>query len=226
MAAAKLRVVDPNSHRDASVLPDGSLVVTAQQLARFGDGDANQGRRELRLLLAADRQGPVFNGPATLPASIRIAGPRDEAALMALLALDLAENAAHIAPVDDAKVLANIQVGTRQRGGVAGVIDGPDGSPVAVILLHPVQWWWSQGWYWFEVVNFVHPDHRRSRHVDDLLAFAKWFADTHSKRAGYLVYLLCGVLGAWRVRAKVALYRRKFVQAGAAFVYPSPFAKD
>jgi hypothetical protein len=37
---------------------------------------------------------------------------------------------------------------------------------------------------------------------------------------------MCGVLGVSHVREKIMLYRRKFRQAGAVFVYPSPFAED
>jgi hypothetical protein len=210
------------------------MVVSEEQLRRFGNGDAMAGRRELRLLLELDSDPvhAVHNGPTERPTNVRIAGPADEQAIHDLLLLDLNENAAHIAPIDsgldeapgapESCVAETIRAGTRARGGLCGVIDGPDGKPVAVIILHPTRWWWSRGHYWFEVVNFVHPDHRRSRHVDDLLNFARWASDAQSQAMGTRFYLICGVLGAWRVRAKIALYRRKFRQAGSAFAYPAP----
>lgn len=203
---------------------DGSLLITEEQLRRFGDGDASRGRRELRLLLENDndRDGPIYHGPTDKPEGVRIAGPQDEAAILDLLLMDLRENAEHIAPLDEEKILENIRAGTRQRGGIVAVIDGPGKVPVAVTIMHPCQWWWSQGWYFFEIVMFVHPEHRKSRHVDDLLQFERWAADNMTKSMGYRCYLLCGVLGAWRIRAKIALYRRKFKQAGAAFCYPAP----
>lgn len=201
-------------------MADGSLLVSPEAMERIG------GRRELRSLLAADRHSPTFSGPTERPASVRIAGPKDEQACLDLLLLDLAANAAHIAVVDEIKVMEQIRIGTRGRGGFTGVIDGPDGKPVAITILVSCQWWWSQGWFLQEVVNFVHPEHRNSRHADDLLNFAKSISDDMSKGMGTNVWLLCGVLGAWRVQSKLALYRRKFVQAGGAFLYPAPPIKE
>ena len=201
---------------------DGSMVVTAEQLARFGNGDAHAGRRELRLLLELEREGPVLSGPTRRPDSVRIGIASDEQALLDLALMDLRENAAHIAPIDEEKVLRHIQSGTRRRGGVVGVIDGPDGKPVALTILVPQQWHWSNGWFYQELMNFVHPDHRQSRHINDLLDFTKWWSDANTKQSGSICYVLCGVLGAWRVRAKVALYRRRFLQAGVACIYPAP----
>lgn len=207
------------------VLDDGSMLITAEQLARFGGGDAKAGRRELRLLLAEERE-PVPPGVTKKPANVRVARPKDENAVLDLLLLDLNDNAAHIAPVDEAKVMLAIQVGTRDRGGFTAVIDGPDGKPVAAMLIHPCQWWWGNAWYFFEVANYVHKDHRKSNYANDLLDFARWVSDEQSRGFGYVVRLVCGVLGAWRVQAKVALYRRKFRQSGAAFVYPAPPLKE
>jgi len=211
------------SRRDGfETRPDGGMLVTDEQLARFGGGDAKTGRKELRLLLALDRDGPVYAGPTARPETVRIAGPQDEAALLELMLMDLRENAEHIAPIDDVKCMGHIQSGTRRRGGIVGVIDGPDGKPVAMTILVPQTWHWSQGWFLQELINFVHPDHRKSRHVDDLLDFIKWASDNMTRNMGSKMYVLCGVLGAWRVRAKVALYRRKFAMAGVACVYPAP----
>ena len=206
---------------------DGGMHVTAEQLARLGNGDARAGRRELRLMLSTDRKSPTFSGPTEKPATVRAATEADETAVLDLLLLDLRENAEKIAPTDREKVMANIQVGTRRRGGVVGVINDSTGKIVAVTILHPVQWWWSNAWHFFEVVNFVHPDHRQSRHIDDLISFGRWWVDAMTKTFGYRVHLVCGVMGILRVRAKIALYTRKFgQQVGAAFVYPSPFQGD
>lgn len=197
----------------------GGMFISQEALARFGGGNAATGRKELRALLAAERESPAYSGPTERPQSVRIAGPADEADILALLKLDLAANAAHIAPIDDEKVLAHIQTGTRRRGGFVGVIGKP---AIAVVILIPFQWWFSNGWYFQEIVNFVHPDHRKSNHASDLIDFSKWASDEQTRGFGYRVWLLCGVLGAWRVHAKVALYRRKVWQAGIACVYPAP----
>jgi hypothetical protein len=199
----------------------GGLYVTAEQLAKFGDGDTAKGRRELRHLIAADPDGPVFNGPTKKPERVRIATAADEPILVQLLKTEIAEVACFMGPLDDDKILEVIQVGTRRRGGFVGVIDGPDKTPVAVTVLHPSQWWFSNGWYYQEICMFVLPEHRKSRHVNDLLDFQRWVVDEHSRHMGYQVFLLCGVLGARRTHSKIALYRRRFAQIGAAFVYPS-----
>lgn len=202
---------------------DGSLLITKEQLEAFGGGDAAYGRKELRSLLANCTNREVFSGPTREhPKSIRMATPDDEPAILDLLLLDLRENAEHIAPIDSNKVLECIRAGTRGRGGVTAVIDDDAGTPIAVVILHPCTHWWSQAPYLFEIVMFVHPDHRRSRHVDDLLQFERWAADYETALSGTRWLLICGVLGAWRVQAKIALYRRKFWQAGSAFVYPAP----
>lgn len=200
----------------------GGLYVTVEQLSRFGDGDAARGRKELRAFLAPDQEGPSSTTPTVRPPNVRLADARDEAAILELLLVDLRENAELIAPVDEERVLETIQVGTRLRGGFAGVIDGPEGKPVAVTILHPMQWWWSRGWYFVEAVAFVHPDHRVSRHSAALLAFGKWVSEQQTKAFGYRVYFLCGVLGLKNFWLKTAMYRRRFMQVGSAFLWPAP----
>jgi hypothetical protein len=230
MSAALKYVIDQKLQRFEPVtLDDGSLVISVEDCKLAGDGDAKKGRYNIRLMIAMDRKQPdreTFNGPTEKPATVRAAGPGDELGILALLLEDIAENAKHIAPVDEERVLELIQTGTRMKGGIVGVIDGPGGKPVAVCVMTTFKWWWSQQFCVQEHVLFVHPDHRRSRHVQDLLQFQRWAVDAWTKSFGYRVYLLCGVLGVNNVREKVMLYRRKFRQVGAAFLYPSPFPKD
>jgi hypothetical protein len=203
---------------------DGGVYVSRDTLEKLGGGAAAQGRRDLRLFLASYTQAPAAppTGVPKKPANVRFAKEGDEPALLELLRVDIQENAEAVAPMDDEKVLQVIQVGTRFRNGFVGVIDGPAGHPVALIVLHPIQWWWSQAWYFGEVVKFVHPDHRRSHYNDDLDAFGRWISDQQTRRFGYRVYYLCGVLGTRRLRAKMLSYGRKFCQVGAAYLYPPP----
>lgn len=196
----------------------GGLYVSAEVLARFGEGDAAVGRKELRALLAADKASPAHSGPVNdPPASVRIAGPRDEEEILKLLVLDLETHAAKIAPVDQEKVLEYIRCGTRQRGGFTCVIGRPI---VAVMILVPTQWWWSQGWFWQEQVAFVHPDHRNSRYASDLLDYAKWVSTSFTRKTGTPWRLLAGIMANWRMHGKIAFYRRKVWQTGALFLYP------
>lgn len=224
-AIAKTRACDQSPKGGVSV-DDGTLVVTKEQLEAFGYGDPARGRKELRAMLANCTDREVFAGPTReRPKSVRMATPDDEEDILNLLLLDLRENAEHIAPIDEKKVMENIRAGTRGRGGLTAVIDDTGGKPVAVVLMHPFTHWWSQAWYFFEVALYVHTDHRKSRHVDDLLQFERWAVDNMTAATGSRWLLICGVLGAWRVQAKIALYRRRFWQAGAAFVYPQPPVK-
>lgn len=203
-------------------LDDGSMVVSPAELARLGGGDVHKGRRTLRSLLAAEVDHRVDHGPTTKPVNVRIANEKDEEAIFALLMLDLKENAVAVAPIDEDRVREHIEIGTKRKGGIVGVIDGPDKKPVAVVLLVPLQWWWSRAWYIHDIVNYVHPDHRQSRHIHDLIQFERWASDEWSRNFGYRIFLLCGVLGYKRIREKIVMYKRKFLQAGAAFIYPAP----
>lgn len=207
-------------------LMDGSMVVSPEDLALLGNGSPEKGRTQLRLMIAMERDRSVASGPTEKPATVRAATPADEQAILDLLLLDVAENAAHVAPPDEARILAHIQHGTQKKGGIIGVIDGPDGKPVACCVMIELQWWWSRQYCFQELVLFVHPDHRKSNHLRDLLNFQRWVSDAMTKNFGYRVYLLCGVLGVHHVREKIMLYKRKFRQAGAIFIYPSPFAGD
>jgi hypothetical protein len=92
-------------------------------------------------------------------------------------------------------------------------------------ILTPQQWHWSQGWFYQEMVNFVHPDHRQRKNVDALLNFLKWAGESMTRDTGGFFPVLCGVLGTWRLRAKVGLYRRNFWQVGAVFLHPAPQSK-
>ena len=215
------------SPKGGVVNEDSSLLVTEDQLRRFGDGDAKRGRSELRAMLAAAKDSPVFVGPVRdQPPTVRRGVPQDEEALVELWMMDLRANAEHVALIDAEKVLENIRSGTRGRGGILGVIDDKEsGTPIAMVLLIPMQWHWSQAWFLQEMVLYVHPDHRKSHHADDLAEWSKWAADEMTRHFGYQVHLLNGVLGTWQIHRKTAFYRRKFQQIGTVFLYPSPIRK-
>lgn len=217
---------DATTKVEKVTLTDGSMLLSVDDLKLLGRGDAEAGRKHVRQLIALERDTTVFTGPTEKPASVRAAGPADEDAILELLLLDVAENATQVAPPSEARIRGHIEVCTRRQGGIAGVIDGPDDKPVAVVLMVPFQWWWSAQYAVQELVLYVHQDHRKSRHVQDLLQFQRWVVDTWTNSFGYRVYLMCGVLGVNRVLSKIALYRRRFRQAGAVFVYPSPFPDE
>lgn len=208
-------------------LPAGSMVLTRDDLAIFGDGDPTRGAREIRLMIANERDRAVNEKPTqrSASASVRLGKPEDEDAILALLSLDIAENAEIVAPGNPEDIRETIRHALRKPN-VVGVIDGPDGTLVGVVMLLCVKWWWSKSFYYQEIPLFVHPDHRKSQHARQLSAFQRWWVDEMTRAFGYRVHLLCGVLGTVRVRAKTAWYRRTFRQVGAVFLYPSPFNRE
>lgn len=215
-------MVEQSSRPGTTVDEEGGLYITREQLEKFGEGNSKWARRELRAFLTMDRAAPTSQTPRDYPKAVRIAGSQDDAAILELLLVDLRENAAFIAPIDEDRVKAVISRGTNRRNGYAGVIDGADGKLVAVTILVESQWWWSSGWYLEEAVTYVHSDHRHSHHSDALMTFGEWVTERHSKAFGYQIYFMCGVLGLTRFWAKTAKYRRKYMQVGSAFLYPSP----
>lgn len=202
---------------------DGSLIISVDQLARFGGGDAKRGRRELRVMIGAEitRMQPSV-AQAVKPATVRLGVMEDEPALYGLVCLALREEDSHnSAPIDRDRVMAHLRQATRMQSGLIGVI-GNLGAPVAFVLLLPEQWWWSSAFCIRQKLLFVHPEHRHSDHVDDLLAWSRWATDYWSTKFGYRIHMLMDVLGVHRMRQKVVLYRRKFACLGNIFVYPDP----
>jgi hypothetical protein len=195
-------------------------VVTAEQLAKLGAGDRNAGLRQLRLIIACETERKVGSGPTAKPSNVRLATLADEPAILSRLLEDVAENASHIAPPSEARIMAYLD--TSSRRSIVGVIDGDDGLPAAVCILIGAQWWWSDQWYLMEVCNYVHPSARHSTHIDDLLDFERWLSDQWSEQYGYRVYLMTGVMGTRRLRAKIAMYWRRMTEVGRAFLYPPP----
>lgn len=207
-------------------LRDGGLFISDEQLDRLWKGDRNRARKELRLLLADLREPKPIRRPTERPASVRAAGPDDERAIYHLLELAHEEFFHLLGPIDPQRLTDHIHAGTRAEGGIVGVIDGPEGYPVATCGIMPMQWYWSKQWFLQDLWQFVHPDHRKGNHAADLLEWEKWIADEWTRRFGYEVLLLIGVLSTRQHREKVRLFRRHVNQVGAAFLYPWPHGVD
>jgi hypothetical protein len=219
----KLAVVEDETLGNAT--PDGGFYITKEQLERIVPGDAKLARKRLRLMIADEREPRRIYGPTKKPASVRIATPRDEQAVYDLMLMAHRENGQQFAPLSPKKVEAQIQAATQLRGNVLGVIDGLDG-PVAMALLSPCQWWWAESHYFGDLVQYVHPSHRKSQHADDLLTFERWCADDMARGTGYPVYLVAGVLSLYRTRAKERLWRRHLNSVGSLFIYPWPLPEQ
>ncbi|MDE3116279.1 MAG: hypothetical protein KGL26_11810 [Pseudomonadota bacterium] len=203
--------------------PDGSLVISAEQLERVWPGDAKWARKQLRLLLAdLKTPKPIMRPTAHPGAHVRPITPMDELGILELLRLGHEESFKHIGPMNQRKVEELIMAASRAKGGLACAIDGADGLPVATAGLQLCQWYSSEQWFLQEVWNFVHPDHRRSSHAADLLAWEKWCGDNFTERFGYEVYVVGGVTSPKKQRQKVRLFGRHVNMIGATFIYPLP----
>lgn len=204
-------------------------LVPYETVAKLGGGDAVAGRRLLRTLIDLAVVREPVNGPTERPDNVRLATIEDEASLAELLRLDVAENAAHIAPSNDGALFDFIQAATRDINNlgaakpIIGVIGTPDHIEGA-IFIELQRWFWSDQWFLQERLTAVRPDSRKTRHAANLLKFAKWFADTMSAQAGFRVYLIASVVGTREVDRKVALFGRTMNKAGGIFVYPNPAA--
>jgi hypothetical protein len=199
----------------------GPLSVSVEALEKLGKGSRRDGRHWLLTWIRNETHARPISGPTARPANVRIANEADEVALLHLMLLDVKENALPIAEASPDKVLEHIQMGTRRKLGILGVIDGPDGKPVASVLLAPFQWWWSRAYFLQEVWAFVHPDFRKSRHAEDLMKFAKWAADSWSMDYGYRVFLFQGVTTITGAPRKVSFYSRFTNYCGGFFIYPA-----
>ena len=143
---------------------------------------------------------------------VRIAIADDEPHVMELMRMAHMEGGQHV--INEQKVMDMLRTCFNRQGGLIGVIGTP-GDPLRgalVMTMAPV--WYSDEWQLMELVNFVHPDHRRSNYAKQLIGFGKWCADQMN------IDLMIGVLTNVRTEAKVHLYERQLSKAaGAFFVY-------
>jgi hypothetical protein len=155
----------------------------------------------------------------TSPSIIRRAVPEDRESIWTLLKLLHAENG--VGSISEHKVNwlldrvlypESIPEGDMGPRGYMGVI-GPVGQVEGMVLLNVGSYWYSDEPLLQEMMNFVHPNHRKSNHAKTLLSWGRYMSD----KTG--VPLLIGVLSNTRTEAKVRLYRRFLPEAGAFFLY-------
>jgi GNAT superfamily N-acetyltransferase len=100
----------------------------------------------------------------------------DEERLFALFLIAHSENG--FGDVDLDRVRAKIAKGCVGDGAVIALADGPERIE-AVIGLEPVRFWYSSdaatNFYSTDLLLYVHPLHRRTRHAAHLFQFAQWW---------------------------------------------------
>ena len=217
-------LAEPSQGRVGKVTEDGVFFANDEIVGLF-PGKAARARAELRSRVHEELTSLVpIAGTPKKPPRVRVATMDDESPLFDLLMLDLSlGHAEHLGRVSEAAVIEHIQAATRPpKTRACGVIDGVDGKPVALTILGYDRGWWTKEWHIVEMTTFVHPDHRKSRHADDLLEWAKWMSHTASEEFGYRIALLAGVMSLFDIRRKMRLYRRHMNQIGAFFFFPFP----
>ena len=105
-----------------------------------------------------------------------MAAAGDEARLYDLFVMAHAENG--WGNIDEPVVRAAIARGCKPDGVVIALVDGPERIEAA-IGLHPVRPWYcsddAANWYNSDLLIYVHPLCRRSRHAVKLFQFAQWW---------------------------------------------------
>lgn len=129
---------------------------------------------------------------------------------MEICRLLYSENA--IFEIDDDKVRDFLRRGITNNGALIGVIGEP-GHIEGAIYLFIGEFWYSHEKHLEEFFNYVRPEHRRSKHAQKLIEFAKNLSDA-------TLPLVIGVLSNERTEAKVRLYERQLGKScGAFFVF-------
>ena len=111
------------------------------------------------------------------PTGMRMAAVGDEDRIFALFVVAHAENG--YGTMDPIIVKAMIHRGCRGESVVIAIIDGPERIEAAIALTPEKRWYAATddraNWYNADLLIFVHPLHRRSRHALKLFQFARWW---------------------------------------------------
>ncbi len=162
------------------------------------------------------------------PDNVRLAEPRDENALYALLLdLRLQSRDLTLLPPSPKKIIETIKEGTEQRGMIIGVIDGPNDTIVASVGLVVMAPWWSdtamlmQRWLYSRpgapgLSNSLLPQGLS----DSLLRFSEWAREQMSDGLMAPMYLESSHTWGSRIAARDRLFARYGRRVGSVFLSP------
>lgn len=141
---------------------------------------------------------------------VRKANPRDRNVILDICEQNHRENGQFSLAMP--KVEGMVDKALTDQGAIIGTV-GRDKIEGLIILLI-AQFWYTEDWALEEIMNFVLPDHRRSTHAKDMIAFAK----RCSEEIG--IPLVIGVVANERTKAKIELYRRQLGEpVGGYFIH-------
>ncbi len=161
------------------------------------------------------------------PSIVRAARPEDENELWSLFRLMHSEAALY--PLCEPKVQdylrrvlypGTIPPDDTGPRGIIGVIGSPARLEAAIMLVLGSVWY-SSAITLMDALNFVHPEFRASNHAKALIAYSKTMTD-EIRKVDVNFQMLIGIVSTKRTQAKIRLFRRQMVEAGAVFIYPTP----
>lgn len=148
---------------------------------------------------------------------VRLARPDDADAVVSLLEKQHEE--AGVFQFDGELVRDIVNRLTVDRvAGVVGVIDGPTQVVATVGLTLMPGAWYTRERTLYELWSFVHPDHRRTTHAKNLIAFSKECVDRTTQAGCPLAYFSTVKVGQGTQR-KLDLYGRQASQVGTFSLY-------
>ena len=113
------------------------------------------------------------------PKGVRMAERGDERRLYDIFMFAHGENG--FGSVDETTVREAIRKCCEREGLALALIDGPERVEAVLGLRLTTLWYAKQddpaNWYWIDMLFYVHPLHRRTRHAAKLFQFAKWWEE-------------------------------------------------
>lgn len=153
----------------------------------------------------------------TSPSVVRIATPEDGQEIWRLFLQGHKENGIFTLAPEKVQWFLNrvlypetIPIGDTGPRGVIGVI-GPVGSLEALVFLTIGSYWYSDDLHLEEYIIYTDPEHRKSHHVQALIAWMK----NQVELTG--LPLVTGIISNVRTEAKCRLYRRMLPKIGEFF---------
>lgn len=148
------------------------------------------------------------------PEGMRLASPGDERRIFDLFVMAHAENG--WGDLDVKIVEDQIAKACAREGVVIALIDGPERMEAA-IGMHPCKAAWynsdaAANWHWADLLIYVHPLHRRSRHAAKLFQFALWWEQEIK------MPVILGLLPRGQFEEKEKLFKRYGTRVGSAFL--------
>jgi hypothetical protein len=154
--------------------------------------------------------------PSSLPEGLRLAQPGDQKRLFDLCMTAYEENG--WGDVDPEAVRETIEGAVWHDNSIFGIVPGPERIEAALGLYAQKTWYGGDGgWFWSELMFYVHPKHRRSGHDKKLSVFAEWWS-AHASAP-----VVISLMPRERMAAKERLFTlRGGKRIGGIFVFGDP----